>query len=710
MELKLPGLGQSNDKNSKGQSDREHTTLIMSGLKNINNAEVRPLPLIGHLPIERQYLITMISGLTFLVISGLLLILNSVQSNNKTAYITRATEMQMLTQRLNIAALQSLTGNQHGYGSMKMSQNQFKSDLDTLINGGFGLPRSPASVQPELAALQKQWEPIDAQLNRIADNQDVLRATSLQLAGILQKIGDQITIGGELAGHLNNAGTPAQAALANQLVSLTVDIGKSTAMISRMVDQPEWRMGQTTPNDEKHILTQIRADVANVQSVIDQLRGSGIQNSEGSRMATYLASWNALHAAIPPALDQASQVLALKHDSLALLTGNNTLFQSTQDLTATYQKLGVLGSSLAILTGLMALGSLILFGVIILNESRRRVFLSEAENKRNQEAILRLLNELGDLADGDLTANATVTEDITGAIADSINFTIDELRALVLGINNATEKVTQTTMQAQSTSEELLAAARRQSEAIEETSAEILSISQSVNEVSTSASQSSLVATQSLDAAEKGTHAVENSIAGMNSIRENIQETSKRIKRLGESSQEIGEIVELISDITEQTNVLALNAAIQAATAGEAGRGFSVVAEEVQRLAERSAQATKQIAAIVKTIQSDTLDAVSAMEISTQGVVEGARLSDAAGQALHEIEDVTHNLAALIRSISAASVNQTVAASKVAQSMQYIRQITEQTMAGTQHTTAAIGELSGLSSDLKKSISGFKLN
>ena len=709
MELKLPGLGQATDKN-KSQNEKQHTTLIMGGLKNLNNTEFKPLPLIGHLPVERQYLITMISGLTFLVISGLLLLLNGVQSSNKTAYITRATEMQMLTQRLNIAALQSLTGNQHGYGSMKISQNQFKTDLDTLMNGGLGLPRSPASIQPKLSSLEKQWQPIDAQLNKIADNQDILRITSIQLAGLLQKLGDQINLGGDLASHLNSTGTPAQAALANQLVNTTVSIAKNTAMISRMVDQPEWRMGQTTAEDEKNILAKIRTDVGNAQSIIDQLRGSGIQNSEGSRMSTYLAGWNALHTEIPPALDQARQVLILKHDSLALLTGNNTLFQSTQDLTAAYQKLGVLGNSLAVVTGLLALASLIMFGVIILNESRRRVFLSEAENKRNQEAILRLLNELGDLADGDLTANATVTEDITGAIADSINFTIDELRGLVLGINNATEKVTHTTLQAQSTSEELLAAARRQSEAIEETSAEILSISQSINEVSASASQSSQVATQSLDAAEKGTHAVENSIAGMNSIRENIQETSKRIKRLGESSQEIGEIVELISDITEQTNVLALNAAIQAATAGEAGRGFSVVAEEVQRLAERSAQATKQIAAIVKTIQSDTLDAVSAMEISTQGVVEGARLSDAAGQALHEIEEVTHNMAALIRSISTASVNQTVAASKVAQSMQYIRQITEQTMTGTQHTASAIGELSGLSSDLKKSISGFKLN
>ncbi len=283
---------------------------------------------------------------------------------------------------------------------------------------------------------------------------------------------------------------------------------------------------------------------------------------------------------------------------------------------------------------------------------------AEAENKRNQEAILRLLNEMGDLADGDLTIRAQVTEDITGAIADSMNYTIDELRTLVAGVNNAAIQVTQKTAQAQSISAELLGAAERQSKEIEETTAQVLQVSRSISEVSSTADEGARVAQRSLAAADKGRAAVQNSISGMNDIREQIQETSKRIKRLGESSQEIGEIVELISDITEQTNVLALNAAIQAASAGEAGRGFSVVAEEVQRLAERSGEATKQIGAIVKTIQADTQDAVAAMEKSTMGVVEGAKLSDAAGQALSEIDYVTKNLAQLIQAISQATHTQ----------------------------------------------------
>ena len=250
---------------------------------------------------------------------------------------------------------------------------------------------------------------------------------------------------------------------------------------------------------------------------------------------------------------------------------------------------------------------------------------SEGENKRNQEAILRLLNEMGNLADGDLTVQASVTEDVTGAIADSINFTIEELRTLVRGINSATDQVTKATQETQAISNRLYEASQRQNREIQQASASVLQMAQSINEVSQTANQSARVAQQSLAAAEKGGQVVQNQIAGMNEIRTQIQDTSKRIKRLGESSMEIGEIVELISDITEQTNVLALNAAIQAASAGEAGRGFTVVAEEVQRLAERSGEATKQIEAIVKTIQADTQDAVAAMEKSTVGVVEGTQ-------------------------------------------------------------------------------------
>ncbi|HNQ75136.1 MAG TPA: methyl-accepting chemotaxis protein, partial [Pseudothauera hydrothermalis] len=342
-------------------------------------------------------------------------------------------------------------------------------------------------------------------------------------------------------------------------------------------------------------------------------------------------------------------------------------------------------------------------------EAERQRLNAENERNQTQQAILRLMNEMGDLADGDLTIRATVTEDITGAIADSVNYTIEELSVLVRRINDAAMRVTAATQSAQQTSNELLAATERQAQELKAAGAKVEQMAQSMTESSARALQSAQVARRSLESARKGADAVENTIRGMNEIREKIQETSKRIKRLGESSQEIGEIVELISDITEQTNVLALNAAIQAASAGEAGRGFTVVAEEVQRLAERSAEATKQIAAIVKTIQTDTQDAVGAMENATRDVVEGAQLSDAAGQALAEIGQVSMETARLIEQISTDTQRQAAAATGVAQTMKDILSITEQTTRGTQQTAVSIGQLADLAVELKGSVSGFKV-
>jgi len=341
--------------------------------------------------------------------------------------------------------------------------------------------------------------------------------------------------------------------------------------------------------------------------------------------------------------------------------------------------------------------------------ARRQEQQAKAANDQNQAAILRLMNELQEVADGDLTVQATVSEDITGAIADSVNYTVEELRSLVGRINSTADQVSEASARAQVTASSLQAASEQQSREIRDTGEAVLRMARQINEVSTRAAESVQVARQSLGASEEGSRAVDNAIAGMNGIRDQIQETAKRIKRLGESSQEIGEITELISDITEQTNVLALNAAIQAASAGEAGRGFTVVAEEVQRLAERSAEATRQISTLIRTIQTDTQDAVAAMERSTQGVVEGARLSDEAGRALGEIGRVSTLLAELIEDFSATTSRQAASAGNVAQSIQRILLVTEQTSEGTLHTAGSIRQLSELALELKNSVARFKV-
>jgi twitching motility protein PilJ len=330
-------------------------------------------------------------------------------------------------------------------------------------------------------------------------------------------------------------------------------------------------------------------------------------------------------------------------------------------------------------------------------------------NDANQAAILRLMNELQNVAEGDLTQQATVTEDITGAIADSVNYTVEELRNLVAQVQGTASRVTETTQLVDATSTELMAASSEQLREIRDTGESVLQMAGRINEVSAQAQQTAQVARQSLSATESGLRAVQDTIGGMNAIRDQIQDTSKRIKRLGESSQEIGEITELISDITEQTNVLALNAAIQAASAGEAGRGFSVVAEEVQRLAERSADATRQIAALVKTIQTDTQDAVSAMERSTQGVVEGTRLTDAAGTALNDIDRVSRQLSDLITHISSQALGEAQSANVVAANIQHIFAVTEQTGEGTRSTAQMVRELSHTAEELKQSVARFKI-
>ncbi len=454
-------------------------------------------------------------------------------------------------------------------------------------------------------------------------------------------------------------------------------------------------------------------------------------------MAAQLASDIATALSLAPAESQLAKSLKVMESSMAslgadlkplsrartasktLIDGWRAMAKNTDNLIKAYEaEISATETSTfsASFFGSLALVMLVLMVKAFNDEGLRRSEdadqqrrMAEAAKDATQGAILRLMNEMGDLADGDLTIRATVSEDITGAIADSVNYTVEELAVLVRRINDAADRVTRASNAAQSTSNDLLAATKVQSAEIQGANAAVLEMANSMKTVSASALESARVARASLEAAQKGASAVSNSITGMNEIRTQIQETSKRIKRLGESSQEIGEIVELISDITEQTNVLALNAAIQAASAGEAGRGFSVVAEEVQRLAERSGEATKQIAAIVKTIQTDTHDAVAAMEYSTQGVVEGAKLSDAAGQALNEISSVSQDLARLIQAISSDTQHQADIATKVADSMQDILRITGQTTTSTQQTAVSIGELTELAVELKGSVSGFKV-
>ena len=381
------------------------------------------------------------------------------------------------------------------------------------------------------------------------------------------------------------------------------------------------------------------------------------------------------------------------------------------------------GSAGGALPGVLASGwipigliliAVVLLAVLVLLNVRMAAFERQArdqgqQNERNQQAILRLLDEMGSLADGDLTVEATVTEDITGTIADSFNYAIEELRKLVTTVNETAIMVDSAAKQTESAAVHMSRAAENQAQEINAATESIVSMAGSIEEVSGNAERSSDVARHSVEVAHKGGEAVRRTIDGMNTIRETIQDTSKRIKRLGESSQEIGNIVELINDIAEQTNILALNASIQASMAGEAGRGFAVVADEVQRLAERSTNATKQIEVLVSTIQSDTKEAVVSMERSTTDVVGGALLAENAGAALDEIEQVSNQIASLVQNISGSAREQARSAADVTRRTTRLREISEQTGKATTATAAAISKLSEFASQLRKSVAGFTL-
>jgi twitching motility protein PilJ len=377
--------------------------------------------------------------------------------------------------------------------------------------------------------------------------------------------------------------------------------------------------------------------------------------------------------------------------------------------------LGAIGYAIVMETKLgmfVALAGTVMVAItalLLVRDARHRLAEQAAQNERNQAAILQLLDELADLAEGDLRVHASVTENFTGAIADSINFAIDQMRGLVSNINRVSVQVARATDETQTTARNLAKASEHQAREISAASTAINEMAVSIDHVSSNAAESAAVADRAVQIANKGGEVVRATIGGMDNIRGQIQETSKRIKRLGESSQEIGDIVSLINDIADQTNILSLNAAIQASMAGDAGRGFAVVADEVQRLAERSSAATKQIAALVKTIQTDTNEAVISMEQTTTEVVSGAKRAQDAGVALEEIENVSTSLAELIQNISNAARQQAASAGHVSNTMNVIQGITSQTAQNSEATAKSIGDLAKMAKEMRVSVEGFKL-
>jgi twitching motility protein PilJ len=667
--------------------------------------DLERVPVLNRLAPEQRHPAVVLTLLVSLVFAALFIVWHTVQVGNRAGYAEIATRLQMLSQRYTKTAQQAALGNKAAFAQLDESRKAFAEGLNALIDGGAGVPSSPGYIQPDLAEIKKRWDISRKNIETLVGQQAVLVELGRGLSEINQRNAELLDLTEQIIALLP-ADARKQLAFANQQALWTQRMAKNAnALLSSDQINPEtaYQLGQDLRTFREVLDGMLQGSpslgVAAVSDASAREKLLELQDVFGrfEKQATYI-------------LKNMPQLVEAKRAARQIFDESEPLLTLTGKVTERYQGMGAgFTLFLAILFSLLAFAALLILGVLNVGEARRRAEEAAQENQRNQDAILRLLNEMGDLAEGDLTVEATVTEDITGAIADSVNYAIEELRNLVQGINRAADQVSQATTDARASSDELLAATERQSRQIAETTESVNQMSQSIGEVSRNAAESAGGADKSRAPAPRAGDSVRGAIAGMNAIRDQIQETSKRIKRLGESSQEIGEIVDLISDITEQTNVLALNAAIQAAAAGDAGRGFSVVAEEVQRLAERSAQATRRIGAIVKTIQSDTQDAVNAMEASTQGVVEGTTRSDAAGKSLAEIESVSDELASLIQSISDATQAQAGTAQRIASNMGEILDVTEQASDGARRSAVSIGELAVLSNELKVSVSGFKL-
>ena len=683
------------------------------------------LPVIGAKPVNTQVRILLGLLVTALLAFVVVLFVDNRIAANGATQIEIVGDTLMHTQRLAKAAPNAVGGNLAAFDEVKGSRDAIASNLAALSNGDDSRNLSGASggIEVELTKLINNWRASESSATVILANEKTL----LAFGDVIKKINEasprlqQLTE--EIMALKLQVGAPArEVATAGQLVTLTQRLGKSAnSLVAGNVANAE--VALTLGRD----INQFRDLTQALLSGSDALRVSASVDPEvRSRLQELLKVYGEFQKSVAGALGSLQAIVQAKEAELGILRDSESLREQVAQLGtkfASAQNIRILVFVFMVLfgTGLLLAG-LAIFKVLLedtrqrasdANVQRMQAERLEQEAKKtndvNQAAILRLMNELQEVADGNLTVQATVSEDITGAIADSVNYTVEELRGLVGRINNTAEQVNTASTQARDIATRLLTASEAQSKEIKDTGDQVLKMASQINDVSKNAGESAKVARASLEAAERGQRAVLNQISGMNEIREQIQETAKRIKRLGESSQEIGEIVELISDITEQTNVLALNAAIQAASAGEAGRGFSVVAEEVQRLADRSAEAAKQIGALVRTIQTDTQDAVAAMEKSTQGVVEGAKLSDAAGSALSDIGRVSRQLTDQVEKIASATNDQAQSAGGVATSIERILTVTEQTSQGTRQAAQSIGQLATLARELKASVARFRV-
>ncbi|HSH40955.1 MAG TPA: methyl-accepting chemotaxis protein [Arenicellales bacterium] len=625
--------------------------------------------------------------------------LESRRSAGQAEFIERASSLLMLSQAIAKDARQAALGEAGAFDSLRGSRDQFANVVTTLDQGDptMNMPATPVSNREAFQQVQSVWERTRRNVDSILEQEPLLLTANdaveriNQLAPALLARSDEV-----VEAVIRESGDPALVNLAGRQRTLSQRIASNINVFSK------------GGAGASMAATQFGKDTNTFARTMEELRGA-TGPAVHAKLDALEQTFGEFQSSVNAILETVAEFFVAQRASQAVLADSDPLLESSEALIAGFsQPVGIL-QYLPWAFGVLAVLGLFWLGRHLVVEARKQAEVSAEQNRETQDAILKLLDEMGSLADGDLTIEAEVTDQITGAIADSINFAVQEMRDLVARINTATAQVTSESESTANIARELSRASAAQADEITKTTAQVQAMSSSMQEMSGDARRSAEVAQSSVDVAKRGAQAVRDTIRGMDDMREQIQETSKRIKRLGESSQQIGEIVSLIDEIAEQTNILSLNASIQAAMAGEAGRGFAVVADEVQRLAERSAEATKQISTLVSNIQTDTNEAVTSMEHATQGVVDGTRLADSAGQALGEIESVSEELSRLITGMADTAERQSEEATTVSSRMTSIRDVTHKTSQGAQTTAQSIGKLSELARELHDSVSGFKL-
>lgn len=621
-------------------------------------------------------------------------------------YLQSVGELRVLSYQVTTLARDATNGSSDAFGQLKQVSADMGATWDRVRAAD---SQTRAAVAAEMARYDAVWQRVRQNAGNIVDNQETIIFLHDVAATLNQSLPELQAEYENIKDILLESGAPAdQVAAAQEQTWRAERIGRNVdKMLAGGADS---NIAADQFNRDANLFGRFIAGMMEGDSAMGL---SQITDPDARQSLQEVADlYGFVSTSVRDIFEASPALFGARQATNALLDDAPIVLETLGDLTDEISSLSSIrqpNNITVVAFGGAAIFFLAMIGLRAYAGTRNRLRDTADTNERNQNAILRLLDELADLADGDLTTTATVTEDFTGAIADSINYTVDQLRILVSRINETAVNVSQASEESQQTALHLAEASEHQAQEIAGASAAVNEMAVTIDQVSANAAESAAVAERSVSIANNGAKVVQNTIHGMDTIREQIQDTSKRIKRLGESSQEIGDIVSLINDIADQTNILALNAAIQASMAGDAGRGFAVVADEVQRLAERSAAATKQIEALVKTIQNDTNEAVISMEQTTSEVVRGARLAQDAGVALEEIENVSSSLAELIQNISNAARQQASSAGHISNTMNVIQEITSQTSAGTNATAQSIGNLAEMASDLRDSVAGFKL-